>query len=225
VEKTMTNLNRALEEIAPHLPLSNINIIWRLLDRDGKSLLDLGCGRGQQVEFIKKRKPLFAVGVDLFKPVIQECKRKRIHDEYIIADVRFLPFRQKSFDIILCLHVIEHLSKDDGLKLIMDAERVAFKQLVIATPVGFFPTTADDNPLQVHKSGWEPYEFKKKGYKIRGQSHKLVYGKRGLAYRFSEPLKTLTFFLSYALAPIAYFIPERAAHCMICSKSLMPRTY
>ena len=41
--------------------------------------------------------------------------------------------------------------------------------MIIFTPNGFLPQDIyDDNPLQTHKSGWTPIEFRKRGYKVIG---------------------------------------------------------
>ncbi|MBN8742713.1 MAG: hypothetical protein J0I24_00240 [Thiomonas arsenitoxydans] len=74
----------------------------------------------------------------------------------------------KSTDTVFMLDVIEHLEKEDGHKLLAQALRVARKQVVIFTPLGFMPQHYTESvswegvthsELQNHRSGWEPNEF------------------------------------------------------------------
>nr|WP_315187119.1 hypothetical protein [uncultured Albidiferax sp.] len=74
----------------------------------------------------------------------------------------------KSVDTVFLLDVIEHLEKNDGHQLLEQALRVARKQVVVFTPVGFMPQHYSDSEpwegvthtdLQNHRSGWLPEEF------------------------------------------------------------------
>jgi hypothetical protein len=69
----------------------------------------------------------------------------------------------------VALDVIEHLSKEDGLKLAAAMERVARKSVVLLTPKGFLPQRhTEQADLQVHLSGWEPAEMRALGYRVLG---------------------------------------------------------
>jgi hypothetical protein len=83
---------------------------------------------------------------------------------------RVLPcFPDKSIDTIFAIDVIEHFTKEDGLKFIVEAERVALRQVAIFTPFGWYPQTyekdvadrwgMDGGHWQVHHSGWVPSDF------------------------------------------------------------------
>lgn len=75
----------------------------------------------------------------------------------------------KSVDTIFILDVIEHLEKDQGQILINLATRVARRQVVVFTPLGFMPQhyseigdgwgAVEHNELQNHRSGWLPSEL------------------------------------------------------------------
>jgi len=141
------------------------------------SILDLGCGSHSPLAKINIKKKAFLVGVDIFKPNINKSKKKKIHDKYLVGDVLKIDkyFKRKSFDVVVALDLIEHLRKNEGLRLLKRMELIAKKKIIILTPNG--STTLDmdeDNLYQAHQSGWTAGEFKQWRYK--------VYGMRGLKF-------------------------------------------
>ena len=199
------------------LPFYTTNIIRRSLDKHARSILDVGCGYGGMMERINKHRRLFSLGIDGYIKCITAAKRKNTHDDYVLCDVRFIPFRKKSFDIVVCLDVIEHLSKAEGFKLIGEMGEIAARQVIISTPVGFVQHgVVDNSPLQIHKSGWSPQEFRKMGYKVRGFGFRFVYGNT-----VSTPLfrRYSSFILSCILAPVPYYAPKVATG-MVCVKNI-----
>ena len=70
-------------------------------------------------------------------------------------------FDSCSFDCVTALDVIEHIKKAEGLRLLEDMERIAKKRIVVFTPNGFLPQSVhNNNPLQIHKSGWKVKEMR-----------------------------------------------------------------
>ncbi|MCM8802024.1 MAG: SAM-dependent methyltransferase, partial [Candidatus Omnitrophica bacterium] len=58
-----------------------------------------------------------------------------------------------------------------GLELIEKMEKIAKKKVIIFTPNGFLPQKEyENNPWEVHRSGWTAEEMKKMGYKVIGIS-------------------------------------------------------
>lgn len=130
------------------------------------SVLDLGCGRNSPIQHT--RIP-YRVGVDAFEPYIEESREKNIHQEYIKADLKTVEIPKKSFDLIFCSEVIEHLSKEDGLQLLKIMEKWAKKKIILTTPNGFIHQTSyDNNDLQEHLSGWTVKDFEDLGFKVYG---------------------------------------------------------
>lgn len=146
---------------------------------DCTSVLDVGCGAHSPIGKIKKT--FRSEGIDLFKQSIAESKREYNHDTYKIGDIRNIGklYRKKSFDAVIAIDVVEHLSKEDAIRLIQDMEKIARKKVIILTPNGFYHQEAyDNNPYQVHKSGWSPKDL----YDL----HYHVQGVRGLKYLRGE---------------------------------------
>jgi len=112
-------------------------------------IINLGCGLGRH--YYDKN----ALNVDIWKPYVQKMKPS------ILADVRYLPFKPKIADLVLLLEVIEHLTKEEGLKLIKELEVITKDGILVSTPNKFIKQSQiDNNPYQIHKSFWLQSEFK-----------------------------------------------------------------
>lgn len=149
-----------IQKVGLYVPFYISNTVLRNIE--GESILDVGCGRGQPMKIMQLNKHgFYVVGVDIFRPYLIEAKRNKTHNEYVLCDVRKLPFKQKSFDTVLCMEVIKHLEKEEAMKLIEEMEKIARKKVIITTPVGFWVDYGrDENPYQIHQSGFYPEDFK-----------------------------------------------------------------
>ena len=95
--------------------------------------------------------------------------KKGIHSENIRANVPQIEFKSNSLDAAVMIHLLEHLSKQEGIELIEKAEQWAKKKVIIAGPNGFIPQDAyDDNPHQRHVSGWTVEDFESMGFAVSG---------------------------------------------------------
>ena len=196
------------------------NFYLKVLEKEisGMSVLDVGCGKNSSLQRIKKRG--YSVGVDIFAPAIKESKSKKIHDEYILMDIRKLLTRikPKSFDVVLASDVIEHFDKKDALYLLESFEKIARKKIIIFTPNGFVPqTNFDDNNAQEHKSGWDVDEMEKMGYAVFG-----IHGAKFLRGEFAR-MKYRPIYFSSIISDITQFItfkkPRYAFH-LLCVKTI-----
>ena len=133
-----------------------------------ESTLDIGCGSSGK---LRELGTVNTTGFEGYLPDFEEAKRQKTHDNFVQGDARDLArhFQPRSFDACIAIDVIEHLTKEDGLKLMQDMERIARKRVVFFTPKGFLPQrrkASDD--LQEHLSGWEPAEMKSHDYEVIG---------------------------------------------------------
>jgi hypothetical protein len=70
-----------------------------------------------------------------------------------------------SYHVAFALDIIEHLSKEDGYRLIYELNRVSSHGFGLSCPAGFaFQPPSKSNPLQAHISAWEPKEFRRMGF-------------------------------------------------------------
>jgi ubiquinone/menaquinone biosynthesis C-methylase UbiE len=86
------------------------NMLSPLLVRKATMLLDAGCGEKGIMNKYKGMCKL-AVGIDLS---LEALKKNTALDKYLISDIIKLPFKDDSFDIILCQWVAEHMESPDS---------------------------------------------------------------------------------------------------------------
>ena len=210
------------------LPLKQKLMIWTdpiclVVNKSARTFLDVGSGLGVPMELLKKKvKVRYAVGVDLFKPYIQITKSKKIHDKYVLTDARKMRFKKKSFDVVFASDAIEHMNKKDSWKVIEDMERFAKKQVIITTSLGYFYHPAvDNNQLQLHKSGYKPEEFIKRGYKTFKYGRKEILGTGGLVHTMKfDPLKKLLFITNFVFFPFYILFPDFGNYCFVAYKDI-----
>jgi SAM-dependent methyltransferase len=131
-----------------------------------RTVLDLGCGYNSPIRLTN---PRTSVGVELFDPYIRESKKKRIHSQYVEADINRLEFEQKAFDAVLCMEVLEYLTKEKGYMLLGKMEKWAKRKVILTTPNGYLDKSIrEGNPLQVQRAGWNAKELAKLGFKVFG---------------------------------------------------------
>jgi SAM-dependent methyltransferase len=156
---------------------ASVGLAWEVLDRlprDIESLIDVGCGYGFLSYVVRAQYPKVRnlVGIELYRPYVERLSKQHVFDSILMHDLcrMPLPYADEEFDAAICVDVIEHLPKIDGLALLIEMERIA-KRVVVTTPRIWGEneqSTADGNELQRHKSLWKPSDFRKRGYKVRG---------------------------------------------------------
>jgi SAM-dependent methyltransferase len=202
-----TRIFRLADSIAmklrPYIPFTALNTVWRKLERNSKWVLDVGCGKGEPMAFLKKRAKFRAVGVDIFPPYLRMSKGTGIYEDVILGNVTRLPLKDRQFDTVICMEVLEHLGKEDGKKLLNELERVARKQILITTPISKYEQDPyDENPYQEHKHIWQLQDLKERGYRVRGAGLKWLMREDTNSVFFSilrHCVYTLGGFLSYGI--------------------------
>jgi hypothetical protein len=142
--------------------------LWPWKDQEIVSILDVACGLSLKSKFLPAQ---IRVGVDIYEAYFE---RIEADVPYVIIkhDVRRLRdiFMPKSFDLVLALDIIEHLEKEESLRMIQDCEAIARKAVILETPRGFVPQNIDilgcgGHEFQTHRCGWEVEELEQMGYK------------------------------------------------------------
>ncbi len=134
-------------------------------------VLDIGCGISPQKFIIPKVhiccEP-FRQYLDVLKDKIKQSPDR--HHIFINASwseaVNLFP--PESVDSVFLIDVVEHLVKEEAVKLLKLTENIARRQIAVFTPLGFLPQEHPDGKdawglnggvWQEHKSGWYPDDF------------------------------------------------------------------
>jgi SAM-dependent methyltransferase len=89
--------------------------------RSGSSVLDLGCGEG--VLALLKRKDVTLFGVDI-SPELLTLAQRNGYDSVHECDLAALPFADHSFDYVVSLDVLGHVSFADKPRVLSEIKRV-----------------------------------------------------------------------------------------------------
>ena len=89
-----------------HLDLAHLDIIDEL--ENGATVLEIGCGGGQMRAYLRA-KGLNYIGTDISKSRVSEVLKKYGGPD-ILCDAHFLPFANRSFDLVYSSAVTEHLA-------------------------------------------------------------------------------------------------------------------
>lgn len=100
-------------------------------ENEVKSFLDVGCGRGEILEYAK-RKGFRTCGTEIVSYLVNPEK------SIIYAEADNLPFADKSFDYITCLDVIEHLVPGIEIPVFQEFKRVARDRILMT--IANFPS-------------------------------------------------------------------------------------
>lgn len=99
----------------------------RLPVSTGVSLLDLGCNWGRW-SIAAARKGYAVVGIDPSLGAVMAARRVAealgLSNRYVVADARFLPFREAQFGVVFSYSVLQHLSKSDVQQVLQEVRRV-----------------------------------------------------------------------------------------------------
>ena len=83
----------------------------------GSSILDLGCGDGEDAIFVSKASRNI-IGVDLSTTALKQFADNGF--EGLMADVQKLPFPDNSFDFTICFGLLHHLVGQGGLSVYLE---------------------------------------------------------------------------------------------------------
>lgn len=195
----------------------------RTMIKAGDRVLELGCGKNSLLIRSGIIKKLKVTGVDVFEPYVRLHNSDGLYESCVQADITEINFEPDQFDAVVCMDVLEHVPKNEGVKL-LDKMKVWGKKVIITTPNGTVPgIPSDSNVHQEHQSGWTTKELEAHGYTVRGTSGWKVLRKPDSQLRYLHPF---VFWASLSLISdlIVYFRPDKAFHLRATYKSLRRTT-
>ena len=110
------DIKQRLEFYLPHLREAH-------LDAPGKTVLDLGCGRGEWLELLGEQ-GFTATGVDLNACMIEECRARGLPAHLANALEHLSSLPAESVGAVSAFHLIEHLPSDQLLRFFRECRRV-----------------------------------------------------------------------------------------------------
>jgi len=92
------------------------------------TVLDLGCGDGTVSNALVAR-GVAVTGVDISREALRFFSGKGV-----VASLDHLPLPARSFDLVICAEVLEHLSPGVYERALAEIERVAKRWVIVSTP-------------------------------------------------------------------------------------------
>lgn len=107
--------------------------VGRMIGEVGpEQVLDAGCGEGETIERLGGLLPHPVTGVDLNAESVRFAAARLPEDRFESADLLALPFDDDSFDLVLCLEVLEHIP--DPRPALAELARVSSSDLILSVP-------------------------------------------------------------------------------------------
>lgn len=191
----------SLVEFGPASRLESI-IERALLDQDleGQKLqvLDIGSGGARYWRPILQR---FGTKIELhlLDPAIPKIMDvlAGLGDVFHISGIApddLERLKSDRFTVVAAFDLIEHLSKEDGYRLLYEIDRICKGTSIIFTPNGHvWQPPSQNNPFNAHISGWKPHELRRNGWlKLRGHTGiKWLFGPYGVPKPASKKIHGL----------------------------------
>ncbi len=91
-----------------------------------KSVLEIGVGNGKTLKSILKQYPKSVTAIDFSKESIKICKSefKDKNLKFIKSDTANLPFKDNSFNVIICYYILNNLKENKRKKAVKEIYRV-----------------------------------------------------------------------------------------------------
>jgi len=97
-----------------------------------ESYLDAGCGEGHALAELKDLLPDRVVGFDLNPDAVAYCQEQHPGGDFSVQSIYELPYSDDSFDVVLCMEVLEHL--DTPAVALGELVRVCRGTLILTVP-------------------------------------------------------------------------------------------
>lgn len=91
--------------------------------RTGIRALDIGCGNGKSTAHLLEQ-GCEVTGIDVSETAVRVCQERFPSARFVVADASKLPFPDGSFDLVLLVHVLEHLDAPSRQQAMLEAWRV-----------------------------------------------------------------------------------------------------
>lgn len=110
--------------------VERLELILQLLPKNVRSLLDIGCGKGEIIDTILQgNSRIYPVGLETTREPLSFVRSPRL-----VGALPNTPFANNSFDLVLCLQVLEHIHFQQYEESLREIERLAGNYIIIGVP-------------------------------------------------------------------------------------------
>ncbi len=103
-----------------------------LAQTEARTILDAGCGEGFAMNYLLSGSNARVVGLDSIPGALQMAGRLNPARSFVAGNVLYLPFPARSFDLVMCMEVLEHL--DEPVCGLAELCRVSRQWLLLSVP-------------------------------------------------------------------------------------------
>lgn len=156
----MTRQVNTTSDLSPSVGQQYNAKILRPFIKSGSTILDIGCWTGQLFRAISGKKDLRYYGVDVSLQAIVEAKNASKAGQWSTGSALSLPYKDKMFDVVTLLDVIEHLPKGSEEQCLNEMKRVmkVGGRAIFCTPANNFMSIVFDPAFFI--SGHRHYDLK-----------------------------------------------------------------
>jgi SAM-dependent methyltransferase len=104
-----------------------LELVKKLIPSDVQTILDAGCGNGIITNALGADYDV--TGLDISPVALEQVTTNKV-----LGSVTALPFAERTFDLVMCNEVLEHLETEDVQKAITELKRCARNYLLISVP-------------------------------------------------------------------------------------------
>jgi ubiquinone/menaquinone biosynthesis C-methylase UbiE len=123
-----TYVKNVYNEIAETFDVSRC-FVWNCVEKfvstlNGDELiLEVGCGNGKNMKYLLDQEFINVQGCDFSKELVNICKNNKLN--VIEGNILNLPYQDNSFDVLMCVAVLHHISNlEDRKRAICELIRV-----------------------------------------------------------------------------------------------------
>lgn len=111
----------------PEVAIRYLPVVREIKKYKYKTVLEIGSGGLGIAPYLNR--PVVGLDKNFLPPF--HCKLQRI-----TGIGSKIPFADKSFDVVICVDILEHVDKSERKKIIAEMTRVAAKEVIVAVPTG-----------------------------------------------------------------------------------------
>jgi len=139
--------------------------LTQTLELRGKRVLDCGCAVPYLVHELRKL-GVGAVGFDISDYAAERVRREKL-GWFLVADARFIPFADRSFDAVIASELVEHVPSEHEALLLAELCRVSKRMVLVRTPWAPSEADRDDTHVNIHPPDYWKARMRELGFASR----------------------------------------------------------